>query len=61
VHDLGGSEFFRIEHGHQKVADESQGNESDDERFHVIVVLEQAAKTGVKFAESEEGDDKDDV
>ncbi len=51
-----GSEFFRVDHGHQEVADEQEGDDADDEGFHGDGELERAAEAGVERADGEEGD-----
>lgn len=50
-----GSEFFRMNHGHEEVAEEGEGDEPDDDGFHGGGGSERGAETGVDCAEGEEG------
>jgi hypothetical protein len=45
-----------MNHGHEEVAEEGEGDEPDDDGFHGINRLEGAAEAGVENAEREEGD-----
>ena len=49
-----GSEFFRINHGHEEVAKQGEGDEPDEDGFHGGVGSEGAAVAGVERAQGEE-------
>jgi hypothetical protein len=48
-------EFFRLDHGHEEVGEEAQGDQSHDEVFHGGFSLEISAEAHVESAEDEEG------
>jgi hypothetical protein len=56
VHGRSRLEFLRLDHGHEEVGEEAQGDQSHDDVFHDGQWLEAAAETHVKRANDEEGD-----
>jgi hypothetical protein len=48
-------EFLWLDHGHEEVGEEAQGDQSNDEVFHDDAWLELLAEAHVKRADDEEG------
>jgi hypothetical protein len=50
-------EFFRMDHGHEEVAEQGEGDEPDEDGFHGFVGLERSAETDIKNRRHEQRDD----
>ena len=54
-------EFLWLDHGHEEVGEEAQGDQSHDDVFHGVCDLEVAAEAHVERADDEEGSGDADV
>jgi hypothetical protein len=57
------SEFFRPDHPHEQINEEQERDDSDNDRFHVVL-LQRLAEAGVKTGHDKkhnDGRDKDEV